>query len=104
MSAHSNYDKVFLRYKENKEKYSSDKPKYKLHQCNDLKKLLVAFATLEETTAGPDDISVSFVKHLPHKALDFLLDLFNMIWNQHKFPKLCKTANIIPILESNKPS
>lgn len=42
---------------------------------------------------GPDGISSNFLKALPPSGLDFLLDFYNKILSQQKFPKaLCKSS------------
>lgn len=62
-----------------------------------------ALAHMKNTAAGPDDIPVIFLKHLPPTAKDHLLAIFNIIWQQRQFPLIWKKALVIPILKPGKP-
>jgi hypothetical protein len=43
------------------------------------------------------DIHYHLLKHLPHSALQTLLDLMNDIWGTGDLPSIWKLANVIPI-------
>ena len=54
------------------------------------------------TSPGKDGISNTVIKHLPIKIREFLLIIFNMIWNASQCPKQWKEAILIPILKPGK--
>ncbi|XP_057667198.1 uncharacterized protein LOC130900523 [Diorhabda carinulata] len=58
-----------------------------------------ALSSLKETSPGPNEIPVVFLKHLPLIAHEYILNLFNTIWLQHNFPEKWRESIIIPILK-----
>ena len=52
-----------------------------------LRELHSALSSAERTAPGKDDIIYDILKHLPTKAKDFLLNIFNRIGRQECFPK-----------------
>lgn len=61
-----------------------------------------ALNSIKDTAPGPDDIPIQFIKKLPMEAKEFLLQIFNIIWEQKSFPKIWKNAIVIPIIKANK--
>lgn len=47
-----------------------------------------ALTPLKDTSPGPDNIPAAFLQHLPEDAMNFLLDLYNIIELNMNFPKL----------------
>ena len=67
-----------------------------------LQELKEAIQTSHCTAAGLDKINLEFLKQLPPKSLDYLLNTFNYIWKNKSIPELWKLATIIPILKPGK--
>ena len=59
--------------------------------------------TKARSSPGPDKISPNLLKHLGPKALQKLLDLFNLSLKTATTPQSWKNATIVPILKPNKP-
>ena len=59
--------------------------------------------TKARSAPGPDGISPNLLKHLGPKALQKLLDLFNLSLESATTPQSWKNATIVPILKPNKP-
>ena len=53
-------------------------------------------------STGPDKINIKHLKHLDPRALDYLLNLYNLVLNTNIIPIIWKTAKIIPIPKPNK--
>ena len=49
------------------------------------------------TTVGPDKIHYQFLKGLPEPSANFLLQIFNDLWNSGDMPKKWKETIVIPI-------
>lgn len=62
-----------------------------------------ALDDMNDTSPGPDDIPTIFLKHLPPPAKKHLLDFFNYLWTNNKFPTKWSEAITVPILKNNKP-
>lgn len=56
-----------------------------------------------DTAAGPDDIHYQLLRHLPDKAQQCLLELFNHIWKTNYFPPSWQQATVLPIPKPGKP-
>ncbi|XP_076659851.1 uncharacterized protein LOC143363129 [Halictus rubicundus] len=55
-----------------------------------------------KTSVGTDRIPPIVLKHLPDKIITHLAILFNNAINNSYFPKIWKTAKVLPILKRNK--
>ena len=104
-SSSSNYNETFQNLKKDREKekinfHSLNHEKYNLPFT--ISELLKALQKSHDTAVGPDDIHYQLLKHLPNKALETLLNIFNQIWITGKFPKGWSKAIIIPIPKPNK--
>lgn len=112
ISSNENYSPEFLNYKTTAEHninsqtnttanlYSHDHP---LNIPFSMAELEDALSSCNESSAGPDNIPYSFLKHLPKNASSFLLSLYNKVYTSQQFPKTWSQATIIPILKSDKP-
>lgn len=60
--------------------------------------------TKDKSSPGEDNINNIMLKHLPDQTLDFLLELFNVIWVRGIIPLAWKTSVIVPIIKPGKPS
>ena len=52
-----------------------------------MNELLSALSKCRPTAAGPDGIHYEFLKHLPIKGQEFLLDIYNKIFTTHDYPE-----------------
>ena len=57
----------------------------------------------KNSSPGEDAIQYPMFKHLPHNALEILLDFYNKIWTSGEIPKDFKHAVITPIYKTDKP-
>lgn len=55
-----------------------------------------------DTAPGPDNITYSMIKHLPKKAKDYLLYIYNNIWYSEEWITDWQKQIVIPILKSGK--
>lgn len=67
-----------------------------------LTELKNALRRCHDTSPGPDDIHYQMLKHLPGSCLVILLDNFNRVWEDGKFPDEWHLANLIPIPKPGK--
>lgn len=51
---------------------------------------------------GPDDIPYIFLKNFSEKALNVLLNIYNLIWKNGIFPNQWRQALVVPILKPGK--
>ena len=61
-----------------------------------------ALRGLKETSPGIDEVTHSFLKHLPEEARITLLYIYNTSWGTTEIPELWKRGIIIPILKPGK--
>ena len=59
--------------------------------------LKTAIEKSHNSAVGPDEVHYSFLKQIPQKSLELLLEIYNNIWTGKQFPKSWKQATIIPI-------
>ena len=87
-------EKIKLNFKSsNNEEYNNP---FNLDELKD------AISKSHDTATGPEEIHYQMLKHLPHKSLQTLLDIFNNMWETGKFPESWKLATIIPIPKPGK--
>jgi len=56
-----------------------------------------AISKSHDSAVGPDDIHYQMLKHLPHNAVNTLLQALNNIWFAGNFPPSWRTSTVIPI-------
>lgn len=56
----------------------------------------------KNTSPGPDEIHYDMIRHLHPTALEYLLALFNHIWQEGKLPNSWRLATVIPIKKQGK--
>ena len=56
----------------------------------------------DKKATGEDTIENAMLKNLPSISKQYLLDLFNKLWNEGTYPKDWKTSIILPILKPGK--
>ena len=64
--------------------------------------LKTAIEKSPNSAVGPDEVHYSFLKQIPQKPLELLLETYNNIWTEKQFPKFWKQATIIPIPKPGK--
>ena len=64
--------------------------------------LKTAIEKSHNSAEGPDEVHYSFLKQIPLKSLELLLEIYNNIWTGKQFPKSWKQATIIPIPKPGK--
>ena len=61
-----------------------------------------ALHNVNESSPGPDNIHYQFLKQLPEKSLQLLLNIFNNIYNNGIFPPIWQQATVIPVPKPDK--
>lgn len=103
--SNENYSEEFRRYKQNNELIpllqhdNNDSP---LNVAITITELEDTLNNLKNGSPGPDNIPAMFLVNLPQKGKDFLLNMYNLIWAQHKFPKIWSKATIVPVPKQDK--
>ena len=67
-----------------------------------LQELKEAIQTSHNTAVNPDKIHYEFLKQVPPKSLDYLLNTFNYTWKNSSIPESWKLATIISIPKPGK--
>ncbi len=105
MSSSANYAPDFLLIKERMESRPLD---FFCRACEDyntpfsISELRSALALARGTAPGPDEIHNLMLQHLPDVAMQFLLRLYNRIWEEHTIPAVWREAIVIPALKEGK--
>jgi hypothetical protein len=61
-----------------------------------------ALSHCKSNSPGPDGIPYIFIKNLPYNSKNFLLALYNTIWENNVFPTSWRHGHVIPIIKPNK--
>ena len=110
-SSDQNYSKKFQTNKNihlSNPNFSSDNstPNQQTNDLNatiNMSELKIAIADTEQKSSpGPDKITYSMLKHLPHVGLEKILDFYNNILNNGELPDTWKHAVITPIPKPQK--
>lgn len=112
-SSDSNYHQNFIINKRNQinSRTNQDKiqdPPNELEYLNSLNQKLSkdeivhVLSKAGNTSPGPDDIPNDLLKNLPQSGIDYLTDLYNLIWTQHVIPNLWREAIVCPIPKPEK--
>ncbi|CAI6345322.1 unnamed protein product [Macrosiphum euphorbiae] len=106
-NSNANYEENFLNFKNETENNITinpypqpDNAEYN-HPFN-IKELHLALHNCNSKSPGPDDIPFTFLKNLSDNAINTLLAIFNLIWNNGIFPNQWRQALVIPILKPDK--
>ncbi|KAI5756118.1 hypothetical protein M8J77_022246 [Diaphorina citri] len=104
-SADSVYEEDFVRYKHQVEPLLLP-PSNTEAECYNLpfsyNELIATFKSCRSHAPGVDGVCYQMIMQLPQCALEKLLEIFNFIWLNGVFPKVWKTALIVPILKPKK--
>ena len=69
-----------------------------------MQEIKIALRQIKKSSSpGQDKIHYDILKHLHQKALQVLLDLYNLIWESGKIPADWKHSIVIPIYKPDKP-
>lgn len=79
----------------------TDKPYNRLFTNSELK---IGIQMLRNTSPGIDGIENLFLKNLPLKYMEYILQLFNESWQLESLPDQWKVALTVPICKLGKPS
>ena len=105
ISSSANYSPQFRQHANNAEKvklnFSSDNTETynKLFCMDELRSVL---SDVKEKAYGPDHIPYTFLKNLPKEGLQSILDVFNNVWCNGKFPDIWRNGHTIPIPKPGK--
>lgn len=53
------------------------------------------------SSPGPDGIPYEIIKYFPEETLDYLLKIYNHIWENNTYPNKWKESIVVPILKPN---
>ena len=67
-----------------------------------LEELNTQLSKCKDTTPGPDDITISMIKHLTPQVLSSLLNALNQLWTSGKFPDSWRREIKLPFLKPGK--
>ncbi|KAI5754247.1 hypothetical protein M8J77_007077 [Diaphorina citri] len=104
-SANTIYNEEFIRHKAAMEPILKS-PSNTEMECYNVpftyNELISTFAKCRSHAPGLDGVCYQLIIQLPQRALEKLLDIFNHIWINGLFPKVWKTALIVPVLKPKK--
>ena len=106
-SSNEFYDEQFLRYKNEQESRTITFTKNELNReyYNEpltMEELMNALENTKNTAPGKDKINFEMLKNLPLNAKEYLLKLFNHIWETNTVPSEWMEAIIVPIPKPGK--
>lgn len=108
-SSDENFDKKFLTYKNNIEQQMTHHvhtpPPEEIVYINtkiEEAELLSTLKSCKNSSPGPDGIPNIFIKELPYRALKYLQEIYNLIWQNNVFPDAWHKATVIPIPKPDK--
>ena len=104
-SSSKHYCKQFQSIKKDKEKYKinlNSKNQEVYNENFSMTELKTAIEKSHYSAVGPDEVHYNFLKQIPQKSIDLLLETYNNIWTGKQFPKSWKQATIIPIPKPGK--
>jgi hypothetical protein len=99
ISDNNNFEPNFLKHKSEIEKQNINAKESTTVEHNDTPNLNLIITRKEldniinenkSNCCGPDDIPFIFIQNLPEIGKITLLEIFNKMWTQHKFPKKWK--------------
>ena len=95
-----NFLNFFKEEKENLDFSTTEEKNY--NQPFTISEINTCLSELNETAAGPDKINNIILSNLPTESISLILDIFNNLWKNEKFPQTWHKATIIPIPKSGK--
>ena len=104
-SSSTNYNPKFQSHKNKAEKNKINFISSKQERYNDpflLEELKNCIRLLNSSTPGPDGVHNLLLSHLPQVSLELLLEIFNDLWDNGKFPDSWREAAVIPIPKPGK--
>ena len=108
-SSNNNYKPNFLAHKDKCEKEviintanQNHADQILINKPINLQEITNMLKKCKSNSPGPDSIPYSFIQNFSIKTLEFLLSIYNRIWNEGHWPKKWKAGTIIPILKPEK--
>ena len=104
-SSNKNYTEKFKKIKEEKEKENLDfstTEEINYNQPFTITEIKTCLSELNETATGPDKINNIILSNLPSESISLILEIFNNLWKNEKFPQSWHKATIIPIPKPGK--
>lgn len=106
-ASHTNYDPDFLTHSQhyiNPVNTIDPQDIYQTSLNSPIKndELEDALTNCKSKSPGPDGIPYSFIKNLPKNSKNYLLGIYNIMWENNIFPDSWKHGFVIPILKPNK--
>ena len=104
-SSAKNQSKSFQITKSNKEKFIikfQSKNTESYNQSFSIAELKESLSKAHNASVGPDKIHYQFLKELPEPSTNFLLQIFNDLWNRGDIPRIWKETTVIPIPKTFK--
>ena len=101
------YSAQFLRHKNTKEsriiQFNIDEqnPEY-YNESLTSEELQQALNQAKNTAPGSDQINAEMLQNLPNNAKQYLLSMYNQVWNNNVFPNKWRESLIIPIPKPGK--
>ena len=104
-SSDKNYSYEFLKFKNYREPLENPTNEGTVNELNrilEMRELKTVLELSKNSSPGPDTIHNILIKQLPDSALEYLLEIYNIIYSKKLFPDIWKKAIVIPIPKPNK--
>lgn len=104
-SSSNNYEEHFIEYKSRQEINSNFDVNNNSNPINTkitIREFMLVLSQTGNSSPGPDNIPNMMIKHLPAGALEYLLKIYNYIFEKQVFPDSWREATVIPILKQGK--
>lgn len=105
VSSEKNYDPEFINHKSRMEKLPIHCQSDNTEPYNgpfSLQELTNAISECRVTAPGKDRISNLMFKHMPENGREYLLKVFNLLWQENHFHPAWRSANVLPIPKPGK--
>ena len=92
-------------FKSSKQKQKKSKSNFKINSAENYNQLFSSTERKESlnkvnnTAVGSDKIYYQFPKELPKSSINYLLQIYNAMWNSSDIPKMWKQTTVILILK-----
>ena len=105
-SSDQSYEEEFIRHKNNQERieitFSNQENVEDYNLPLTEEELHNALANSKNTAPGKDQINFEMIREMPTNAKQYMLKMFNQIWQDNVFPREWREAVVIPILKPGK--
>ncbi|GBN82501.1 putative RNA-directed DNA polymerase from transposon X-element, partial [Araneus ventricosus] len=104
-SSSKNYNHEFLNHKlktETRKLNFNSRSDFSYNSNFTYQEFQICLSKVNKSAPGPDNINYIMLQHLTIESQQNLLNLYNIIWNEHCFPTSWQEAIIIPIPKPGK--